>query len=147
MVRYRLFPVMCTESCEQRADTDSCSAEVVDLINLQAGINLAATGQNLINLISGNGVKTAAEGVQLDQIKIIACLYIVCCCIQTGVVHPLVIDTERTLDRCQMGNRILRQHAQSVGVDQIRNTVMDLRIDMVWTTGKNDAPAALVSFR
>ena len=47
---------MCTEGSEQRADTDSGSAEVVDLIDLQAGINLAASGQNLINLIGGNGV-------------------------------------------------------------------------------------------
>ena len=54
---------MCTEGSEQRADTDSGSAEVVDLINLQAGINLAASGQNLINLIGGNGVETAAEGI------------------------------------------------------------------------------------
>ena len=66
---------MCTEGSEQRADTDSGSAEVVDLINLQAGINLAASGQNLINLIGGNGVETAAERVQLNQVKIVACLY------------------------------------------------------------------------
>ena len=66
---YRLFPVMCTEGSEQRADTDSGSAEVVDLIDLQAGINLAASGQNLINLIGGNGVETAAEGVELYEFK------------------------------------------------------------------------------
>ncbi len=60
------------------ADTDSGSAEVVDLIDLQAGINLAASGQNIINLIGGNGVETAAERVQLDQVKIIAGLYKVC---------------------------------------------------------------------
>ena len=63
---------MCTEGSEQRADTDSGSAEVVDLINLQAGINLAASGQNLINLIGGNGIKSASEGIQLDQIQILS---------------------------------------------------------------------------
>ena len=133
---------MCTEGSEQRADTDSGSAEVVDLIDLQTGINLAASGQNLVNLIGGNGIETAAERVQLDQVEIVACLYVVCSCIQTGVVHPLVIDTERTLERCQMGNRVLRQHAQSVGVDHIRDTVMDFRIDVVRTAGKHDASAA-----
>ena len=81
---------MCTQSGEQRADTDSGSAEVVDLIDLQAGINFTASGQNLINLIGGNGVETAAERVQLDQVKIIACLYVVCSRIQTGVTTPLV---------------------------------------------------------
>ena len=34
---------MCTQSGEQRADTDSGSAEVVDLIDLQAGINFTAS--------------------------------------------------------------------------------------------------------
>ena len=76
--------------------------EVVDLIDLQAGINLAASGQNLINLIGGNGVETAAERVQLNQVKIVACLYIsLQLAYRRGVVHPLVIDTERTLERCR----------------------------------------------
>ena len=88
---------MCTQSSEQRADTDSGSAEVVDLIDLQAGVNFTASGQNFVNLIGCNGIQTAAERVQLDQVKIIACLYVVCSRIQTGVIHPLVIDTDRAL--------------------------------------------------
>ena len=42
-----------------------------------------------------------------------------------------------------MGNRVLRQHAQSVGVDHIRDTVMDFRIDVVRTAGKHDASASV----
>ena len=98
---------MCTQSGEQRTDTDSGSAEVVDLIDLQAGVNFTASGQNFVNLIGCNGIQTAAERVQLDQVKIIACLYVVCSRIQTGVIHPLVIDTKRALERCKMGNRVL----------------------------------------
>ena len=44
---------------------------------------------------------------------------------------------------CQMGNRILCEHCHTIAVDQIRDTVMDLRVNMVRTAGKNDAPSAV----
>ena len=53
-------------------------------------INLIGTGQNVGYLVRGDGVQTAAERVQLDQIQVFCCLYIVCCCVQTGMIHPLV---------------------------------------------------------
>ncbi len=39
-----------------------------------------------------------------------------------------------------MGDGILRQYGQIVGVDQLRNPVVDLRVDMVGPAGKDDAP-------
>jgi len=38
-----------------------------------------------------------------------------------------------------MGDRIFRQNGKSVGGDHLRDTVVDLRIVMVWTTGKYNA--------
>ena len=58
------------------------------------------------------------------------------------MVHPLVIDTNRALNRYQMGNRILSEDCHTIAVDQIRDTVMNLRVNMVRTTSQNDAPAA-----
>ncbi len=58
------------------------------------------------------------------------------------MVHPLVIDTDRALNRYQMGNRILSEDCHTIAVDQIRDTVMNLRVNMVRTTSQNDAPAA-----
>ena len=56
------------------------------------------------------------------------------------MVHPLVIDTERPFNRSQMGNGILGQHCQPIGGDQIRDTVMDFRVNMVRTSCQNDTP-------
>ena len=118
--------ILCTKGCKKGSDTDPCGTKVVYLINLQAGVNLAAAIQNFINLIGGDRIKSAAKGVQLDQIQIITGFHKVCCCIQSGVVHPLVIDTDRALNRYQMGNRILSEDCHTIAVDQIRDTVMNL---------------------
>ena len=61
-----LLCILGTKSCQKRSDTDSGCTKVVDLVNLQAGINLAAAVQNLINLIRGNCIQSASKGVQLD---------------------------------------------------------------------------------
>ena len=34
---------------EKRTDTDTCSTQVINLINLKRGINLVGTGQNICN--------------------------------------------------------------------------------------------------
>ena len=36
---------------EKRTDTDTCSTQVINLINLKRGINLVGTGQNICNSI------------------------------------------------------------------------------------------------
>ena len=43
------------------ADADTGSAEVVDLIDLQAGIDLAGRGKDILHLICRDGIHTAAE--------------------------------------------------------------------------------------
>ncbi len=48
---------------EQGTDADACGSEVVDFVDLQAGIDLAGAGQNLTDLIRGHGIQTAAEGI------------------------------------------------------------------------------------
>ena len=64
---------------KKRTDTDTCSTQVIYLINLERGINLVRTGQNICNSIGCYGIKTASERVQLDQIQIISCLYKIGC--------------------------------------------------------------------
>ena len=43
---------------EKRTDTDTCSTQVINLINLKRGINLVGTGQNICNSIGCYGIKT-----------------------------------------------------------------------------------------
>ena len=57
---------------EQRTDTDAGSAQVIDLVDLQAGVDLAGIGQDVADLVGGDGIQAAAEGVQLDQIQIVS---------------------------------------------------------------------------
>ena len=131
---------------EKRTDTDTCSTQVINLINLKRGINLVGTGQNICNSIGCYGIKTASERVQLDQIQIISCLYKIGCCVQSGMIHPLIHNNQRTFYRIQMGDRIFRKNGKSVGGDHLRDTVVDLRIVMVWTTGKYNAAGSCLFY-
>ena len=128
------------DGCKERTDTDPGGAQVVHLVDLQHGIDLVGAGQNIPGLVHGNGVQTAAEGVQLYEVQVLLLLHELRCPVETGVVHPLVRDDEGPLDLSEMGNRILCQHGEVVGGDELRNAVVDLRIAVVGSAGQNDAP-------
>ena len=61
------------------------------------------------------------------------------------MVHPLIHDNKRAFQIPQMGNGIFCQYTHTVGSNHFRNTVIDFRINMVWTTGQHDT-AAMVFF-
>ena len=90
-------------------------------------------------LVGGDGIQAAAEGVKLDQIQALAVLHIGCSAVESGVVHPLVGNDERTLSVSQVGDGILGKNRKTVGGDELRDTVVDLRIYMVGTAGQYDA--------
>ena len=128
-----------TDRRNQRTYTDTCRTEVVDLVDFQHGVDLIGAVQNIPHLIHGDGIEAAAEGVQLDEIEVLASLHEGGRAIETGVVHPLVGDDEGTLHRTEMGDGILGQHCEIVARDQLRDTVVDLRIHVVRTTREHDA--------
>ena len=131
-----------TDRRQQGTDTDTCRTQVVDLIDLQTGVDLIGTGEDIVHLIGGNGIQTAAEGIQLDQIQILYRLHIACSRIQSGVIHPLVRYDQRTLRFCQMGDGILGKHCHIIGGDQLGNTVVDLRVHMIRTACQHDTAFA-----
>ena len=51
------------------------------------------------------------------------------------MIHPLIHNDQWALYLMQMGNGIFRQHCNAVGIDQFRYTMIDLRVNMVWTAG------------
>ena len=111
----------------------------------RTGVDLAGISQDIADLIGGNSIQTATEGVQLDQIQIsLSFLHKFAACIQSGVVHPLVKYDQRAFYLMQMGDGVLGQNGKSVGCDQFRNTVVDLRVNMIWTAGKYDTTAVVV---
>ena len=58
------------------------------------------------------------------------------------MIHPLVDNEQRRVHICQMRDGILGQHCHVIGVDQIRDTVIDFRIQMVRTACQNNAVTA-----
>src|SRR5450756_2583025 len=46
---------------QQAADTDFHSAQVVDVVNFQLGVELSARFQNIADFIRGDGVEPASE--------------------------------------------------------------------------------------
>ena len=82
---------------QKRADTDPGCAQVADLVDLKYRIYAVGVGQDIIYTIRGHGVQTAAEGEELDQLQILAGFYIIGRPVQTGMIHPLVGNDERTV--------------------------------------------------
>ena len=60
------------------------------------------------------------------------------------MVHPLVKYDQRAFYLMQMGDGIFGQNMQIRRCNQFRNTVVDLRVNMIWTAGKYDTAAFVV---
>ena len=62
-VRGRMDPALAPhgDGGEQRTDADAHRTQIVDFINFQLGIQLAALPQNFPGLVGGDGVHTAAK--------------------------------------------------------------------------------------
>ncbi len=56
------------------------------------------------------------------------------------MVHPLIHDVQRMLRRKQVGDGIFRKYRDIVGIDQFRDSMVYLRINVVGASGKDDAP-------
>ncbi len=123
----------------QRAQTDTDGAQVRSLVDLDHGIGLVVALQDLAYLIGGDGVDSAAETKKLYQLQIFLMAHVLGCVIQTGMIAPLVQDPERTLKVCLFGDRILRQHGHIQFGNDLIQSVIDLRIDMIGPACQNDA--------
>ena len=130
------------DSGEKRADTDSGRAQIIYLVDFQRCIDLIRFIQDGSHLVGCYGIQAASEGIQLDQIQIIGRLHIVRGSVQAGMVHPLVHDVERPLHRIQVGDGIFCKHCDVIRVDQFRNPVVYLRVNMIRASGQDDAPVA-----
>ena len=75
----------------------------------------------------------------MDKVQIFLRLRKGCRAVKTGVVHPLVGYNNRALHFREMGNGVLRQNCKIVGANQLRYTVVNFRIGVIRTTGKDDS--------
>ena len=66
-----------------------------------------------------------------------------CRCIEPRVIDPLIINTQRPLRFEVCGQAVFCENCQSIGGNQLRYTVVDLRINMVRSAGKHNSASAL----
>ena len=128
----------------ERADADARGTQVGHLVNLEHGIDLAAGFQNLLHLVGGQGVQAAAEGVELNQVQVVAHRHKTGDGVQAAVVHPLVDDADGTLGLHQVRKRILGKDRKAKARDKLGQGVVDLGVVMVGAAGEYDAVAAVV---
>ena len=128
----------------KRADADARGAQVGHLVDLEHGVDLAAGLQDFLHLIGSQGVETAAEGVELDQVQIVAHRHKTGDGVQAAVVHPLVDDADWALGLHEMRERILGKDRKAKARNKLGQGVVDLGVVMVRTAGEYDAMAAVV---
>ena len=129
---------------DEAADADARRAEIRDLVDLQNGVETVALLQNLRDLVGRDGVEPAAEGVELDELELRPGADELRRRIEAGMIDPLVVCTQRPGRREVDGKRILGQHGQIVGGDELRDAVVDLRIDVVRAARQHDAAAVIL---
>ena len=127
------------DSGDQGSHADPRRAEVVDLVDLKAGVNLIGARENIAHLVGGNGIDAAAERVELDQLQVIAASHIARGRIQTGVVHPLVQYAYGTLRFSEVRDAVLGKNGKAVGGDHLGDAVVDFGVDMIGTSRKDNS--------
>ena len=128
---------------QQTADADTGSAQIVHLVDFEDGVELVAPFQNFAHLIGGDGVQTAAEGIQLDQLQVLPVPHELCRAVQPGMVNPLVVDPEGTLGGEIDGQAVLGEDGKVIRGNHFRNAVVNLRVDVVGSARENDAPGVI----
>ncbi len=81
----------------ERAQTDLRRAEVGDLVDLQHGVHVGLVGEDFADLVGGDGVEAASEGVELHEFESRIGGDEVGRRVQARVVGPLVGDAQRHL--------------------------------------------------
>ena len=101
-------------------------------------------GQDISHLVGGHCVQSASKGVKLNQIQVILGLHKAGCCVETGVVHPLVRHHQRPFHPSQVGYGVLGEYSESIGGNQLRYAVVNLRVHMVGPAGQDNPPFSML---
>ena len=132
------------ERRHERANTDARGAQVGHLVDLEHGVDLAAGLKDFLHLVGGQSIQTAAEGVELDQVQVVAHRHKTGDGVQAAVVHPLVDHADGALGLHQVRKRILGKDRKAKARDKLGQGVVDLGVVVVGTTGEHDAVTAVV---
>ena len=129
---------------EERTETDADGTEVRAFIDFQQCVDLMAVGQDILHLVGNDSVEATTEGVQFDQFQVLMLLYILGSPVEARVVRPLVDDAQVARELAQGRYTILCEDGQAEAVDELRNTMVDFRVDVIGTAAQDDAPFAFL---
>ena len=135
------FPVIHDEQEGAQADADG--AEVGPFVDFQQCMDFMALSQDFLYLVGDDGVEAAAEGVEFDQFQIGLRDDVLRCPIQAGMVGPLVDDAQFLRQVSQGSDAVFRQDGQAQAVDELRDAVIDFRVDVIGTAAEDDGPVAV----
>ena len=123
---------------KQAAHTNARGTQVGHLVDFQHRVHLAGALQDLLHLVGGQRVKTAAEAVQLDEVEVLALRRHLSRGVQTRVVHPLVHQADGTFKRAQVRDGVLGKHGQAEAGQKLGDGMVDLRVVVVRAARQHD---------
>ena len=136
--------LLLVQGSHQRADTNASSAQVGDLVNLEHSVNLARSLKNLLDLVGGQRVKAATKREELNEVQVVSGRNKASRTVQTRVIHPLVNNTDGALRHHLMSNGILGENSKTKRRNQLRNSVINLWVVVVWATCKNNTVSVVL---
>lgn len=105
-------------------------------------MNLVALGKDFLYLVGNDGIEAAAEGVQFNEFQVLMLHDVLRCPIETGMIGPLVDDAEVAVKLPKVGDTVFTEDGESQAVNELRNAVVDFRIDVIRTAAKDDCSVA-----
>ena len=122
----------------QGAQADLRGTQVRYLVNLEDCVHIAASLKDFLDLVGGDCVNAAAEGVELDHLKVRLIAHAGSGLVQARMVGPLVAHAKRAL-QALVDNGVLGQNSHSQSDNDLGNTVVDFGIEMVGTARQDDS--------
>ena len=119
---------------DQRAQTDACRTEVRHLVEFYHRVDALVRLKDFAHLGCRECVQTAAEGTQLNHRHVRVLRDKLRRVVEARVIAPLVDNLKPPLVHGDVIDRILGENRQFVGLDHLRDAVVDLGVDVVRTT-------------
>ena len=139
---FGLFIGLILQGSKEAAHADARGAQVGHLVDFKHGVHLARRLENFLHLVGGERVQTATERVQLDEVEVATLGRHLRRRIEARVVHPLVDQANRALERAQVRDGVLGEHRQPKAREQLGDGVVDLGVVMVGAARQHDAVGA-----
>ena len=126
------------------AQADLGGAQVGDLVDLEHGVHVAAALEDLLDLVGGDRVDAAAEGVELDHLEVGLVADAGGGLVEARVVGPLVEDAQGALE-ARVHNGVLGEDGHAQAHDDLGDAVVDLGVEVVGAPREHDAAHAVLT--